>query len=366
VDRDHGGFITHLDRFGAVTSSVEKLLVMQTRMIYSFAAGAALGGPQEWLPLAHQGLVFFLRHFRDSEHDGWYWSVTRRGNARDESKRTYGHAFAAYALAEYARLAGDGNTLASAIHTASLIGEGLWDDENGGVIEACDRVWRVTDANHTMGTHLHCLEAFLALHEATGELRFWDRARDICDLIVTRMVEPDVRCGLEKFHPDWTHNSQLSRNLVNYGHNLEAAWLLLRAHRIQPSPAYRDTAREFLDYVVRFGLDAENGGVFSHGGFNLPATVREKVWWVQTEAMTAFLLGYIVLEDPRYWDAFRNVCDFSLSHLRDSEHGEWYPVTTEEGAPADLHKGSAWKSAYHVTQACVYAHEYLSEIGRAN
>ncbi|NIR03672.1 MAG: hypothetical protein GTN78_26345, partial [Gemmatimonadales bacterium] len=153
------------------------------------------------------------------------------------------------------------------------------------------------------------------------------------------------------FHPDWRHNSELGHG-VDYGHNLEAAWLLLRVDRAESTPAYRDTARDFLDYVLRFGLDAKHGGVFSRGPLGQPAAVREKIWWVQTEAVVAFLLGYLVLEDRRYWDAFLNVAGFCLGCLYDGEHGEWFASTEEDGTPRDTYKGSGWKSAYHITQAC--------------
>jgi mannobiose 2-epimerase len=362
VDRDHGGFITHLDRGGSVVGSPDKFLVMQTRMIYSFSAGFALGGPSEWLSLADQGLRFFLQRFRDGGNDGWHWSVTRAGRPREQAKRTYGHAFAAYALAEYARVAGQSHALAAAVHTWSLIRSYLWDSENEGVIEACDRAWNPTDRSHTMGTHLHVLEAVLALSAASGDDRFWPQIRALCDLIVDRMVDRRHQCGLEKFHPDWAHNAELSRSLVNYGHNLEAAWLLLRVHRADDAPAYRDTAQMFLDYVVRYGLDSQHGGVFSHGPFEQPASEREKVWWVQTEAMVAFLLGYLILGDRRYWDAFRNVVAFALRYLHDAERGEWYAATEEDGTPLRTDKGSAWKAAYHVTQTCAYADQYLAEV----
>lgn len=364
VDADCGGFITHLDCSGRIADPSEKFLVMQTRMIYSFAAAAEMGGSREWLNLAEQGVIFLLEHFRDRDHDGWYWSTTRRGAPRELAKRTYGHAFATYALAEYARIARNRRALAAAIHTWSLIATHLWDAEHQGVIEACDRTWSPTDPSHSMGTHLHTLEALLALHEATGEDRFWPHVRAICDLICGRMVEPQHRCGLEKFHPDWSHNSDLSRNLVDYGHNCEAAWLLLRVHRREENPTYRDAAHSFLDYVLRYGLDTAHGGVFSHGPLGEPATVREKVWWVQTEAVVAFLVAHIVFQDSRYLDAFRSVVDFSLRHLHDAEYGEWYPATHEDGRPCDTRKGFEWKAAYHVTQACVYGHSYLTDISQ--
>jgi mannobiose 2-epimerase len=362
VDRDHGGFITHLARDGAITDASAKYLVMQARMVYSFATGAALGGEGEWMNLARQGAGFLLQHFRDVESDGWFWSVSREGAPRETGKRSYGHAFVAYALAEYGRIAGDGRALAAADHTWALVADRLWDREHGGVLEACDRIWIPTDVSHSMGTHLHVVEALLALREAVGADHYWPRVRAICDLMVRRMVEAEHGCGLEEFHPDWSLDEAASRGLINYGHNLEAAWLLLRVDEIEPMPAYRETARRFLDYSLRFGLDTGHGGVFSHGPPGQPATVRQKIWWVQTEALVAYLLGYLVFEKSRYWDAFRSVLGFCLEHLHDPEHGEWYHSAEEDGRPRDTHKGSAWKAAYHVTQALSYAHQYLGRL----
>jgi mannobiose 2-epimerase len=362
IDRDHGGFITHLARDGTITDSSAKFLVMQTRMIYSFACGFDLGGPADWLKLAGQGVDFLLRHFRDPVHDGWYWSTFRDGRARQVAKRTYGHAFCVLALAEYARVSGERRALAAAVHTWSLISSFLWDAENEGAIEACDRAWRGTDNSHRMGTHLHVLEALLALSTATSDDRFLPPIRSICDLLVTRMVEAHHQCGLEYFSPDWQHDAIRSRNLADYGHNLEAAWLLLRVHQQEDVPAYRDTARQFLDYCLRFGLDRVHGGVFSHGPVGQTASAREKIWWVQCEAMAAFLLGHLVFSDPEYWHAFQQVASFCMTHLHDPEHGEWFSSTEEHGAPGRTDKGSGWKAAYHVTQACCYAQQYLSEI----
>jgi len=360
IDQESGGYITHLARDGSVTDARHKHLVTQTRMVYSFAAGVALGGPPEWANLARQGLDFLLRWFRDVEHDGWFWSVSRRGSPHETAKRTYGHAFATYALAEYARLLGDSRALASAIHTWSVILDRFWDPERGGVIEACDRGWEPTDRGHTMGTHLHTLEALLALGEATNTKVYWPHVRAVADLIARRMVEAQHRCGLERFLPDWEEDVASNRGLVNYGHNLEAAWLLLRVDEVENVATYRDTAKGFLDYVLRYGIDTTYGGVFSHGPLGAQASVRQKIWWVQTEALPAFLLAYLVFREARYWDAFRNVVGFCLRCLHDPEYGEWYHSTEEDGTPRETAKGSAWKAAYHVTQACWYVHRYLS------
>ncbi|MBN1457917.1 MAG: AGE family epimerase/isomerase [Armatimonadetes bacterium] len=362
LDLEQGGFITHLGPDGSVTNPSEKYLVMQTRMLYSFALGVEMGGPNRWLTLARQGFDFLRRHFRDAVEDGWFWSTTREGMARDTQKRTYGHAFVILALAEYARVSRDRGALAAAFHTWSLISDCLWDKDGDGVIEACTRTWQPTEKNHTMGTHLHVLEALLSLREANEGQQIWSHVRAICDLLVTRMVERDHNCGLEHFLPDWTYDATVDGGLVNYGHNLEAAWLLLRVHQLEANPSYRDTAKAFLDYCVEWGVDRKHGGVFSHGPLGREATVREKIWWVQTEALVGFLLGYREFGDPRYWEAFASAVSFSMRHLYDPEHGEWYANTREDGTPRKTDKGFEWKAAYHVTQACAYGHRYLSEM----
>lgn len=365
IDTDYGGFLTHLGRDGRPAGATDKHLVTQARMIYSFATGAMLGGPEEWLNLARQGVGFLLSRFRDVDHDGWYWAATREGHPVDTQKRTYGHAFAAYALAEYGRIARDDRALAAADHTWSLMRSRLWDASRQGFFEACDRGWQPIQLAHSMGTHLHVLEALLSLQEGIARERYWPHVCALCDLIVGRMVDPELHCGVEGFHPDWTRDREGQRGLVDYGHNLEAAWLLLRVDEVARVPRYREAARGFLDYVVRFGLDPRYGGVYSHGPFGEPATVRDKIWWVQTEAIVAFLLGYLVFGDQHYWEAFASVADFCLDHLHDPEHGEWYASCEEDGTPRHTAKGSAWKAAYHITQACAYADQYLRRIGAA-
>ena len=79
----------------------------------------------------------------------------------------------------------------------------------------------------------------------------------------------------------------------------------------------------------------------------------------------AFLLGCLEFGEERYFDAFCNVLHFSLDHLHDPVFGEWYHSVEEEGTTRDATKGSAWKAAYHVTQALAYADGYLKEIAGA-
>ena len=103
LDREFGGYIPQLDRRWRITDPNRKDLVPTTRLIYNFCQGHLLGGPEWCAQAARSGLDFLLKHFWDEEYGGWYWQVNRQGQARDDDKATYGHAFAILALSERLR-----------------------------------------------------------------------------------------------------------------------------------------------------------------------------------------------------------------------------------------------------------------------
>ncbi len=99
IDREAGGFWTQLARDGSRVGAGRKMLVMQARMIYAFATAYRLTGEERYLEIASCGADFLRGRFRDTRHGGWFWAADRAGEPIDRSKRVYGQAFVAYALA---------------------------------------------------------------------------------------------------------------------------------------------------------------------------------------------------------------------------------------------------------------------------
>ena len=108
VAAPEGGFTTYFDRHGKPTGQTDKTLIQQTRSIFMLVprdqervrrgAGARP---------ARDGLDWFLRTFRDPEHDGWYWIVDRDGKPVGTDKIMYGQSFVIYAMSECALATGD-------------------------------------------------------------------------------------------------------------------------------------------------------------------------------------------------------------------------------------------------------------------
>ncbi len=41
-----------------------------------------------------------------------------------------------------------------------------------------------------------------------------------------------------------------------------------------------------------------------------------KLWWVHSEAMIALVMAYKNTNQPKYWDKFKEVADYSYRHVR--------------------------------------------------
>jgi len=104
--------------------------------------------------------------------------------------------------------------------------------------------------------------------------------------------------------------------------------------------------------VFRNGLDGESGGVFYEGDEGGRATAKQKVWWVQAEALVGFLNAYALSGDESFIDAFANVEKWIFTRQVDREYGEWHQEITPEGECRG-EKGSIWKTPYHNGRACM-------------
>jgi mannobiose 2-epimerase len=113
--------------------------------------------------------------------------------------------------------------------------------------------------------------------------------------------------------------------------------------------------------VARNGLDRENGGVFYEGDEKGRATGKQKIWWVQAEALVGFLNAYALSGDDSFIDAFANVEEWVFAWQFDKEYGEWHQEITPEGEWRG-EKGSIWKTSYHTARACIELVHRLSTL----
>lgn len=389
VDTKFGGYLTYLDKDGNPTGETVKTLVCQTRMIYTYSSLHRAGlGDGKALRIAQGGVEFLLDHFWDDQHGGWYWTTEQDGTPLNDNKIAYGHSFAMYALSEYGMASGDLRGMEWASKTYEILQALASDNLNGGFYEFFERDWRKRAKGRgggdrkSLDVHMHLMEAFTNLYEASGAPIYQDKTLEIVDLLFRHMIHPQHGTGIAQFSPDWTPQRAIifdnvwgsdreaddseGRPLDNtsYGHNVEFGWLLHHTINILGLDlgAYKERLRKLCDHCLKYGIDRQRGGVYCEGQHDGPARERNKEFWQQAEAMVAMLDAYQIFGEDKYLDAYENIHRFVFDTMIAHDVGEWYPLFDENNNLLRDYMAHAWKINYHTVRSVRECERRLSKL----
>jgi mannobiose 2-epimerase len=338
-------------------------------------AASRTTGQSIYKPIAERAYHYLLRNFLDRDYGGAYWSLDAAGQPLDSRKQIYGQAFALYGLNEYYRASGDKTALDEAISLFRLIEQHGFDPKQNGYFEAFAHDWSLLedvrlstrDANDpkTMNTHLHILEAFtnlyhvwpdpLLLNRIIGLLDIFDRfiigasTRRHPDSAATPRPRDTFHLGLF-FDAKWNCRS----NLISYGHDIEAAWLLHEAALVIHNNEWiTKTSRLALHIATAAaeGLDTDGGLWYEQEDGRL---IRQKHWWPQAEAMVGFLQAWQLSGDAIWWQRSLDSWNFVKEYIRSPDGKEWYWGVEADNSPmAGQDKTGFWKCPYHNSRACI-------------
>lgn len=373
-----GGFQTNYDRHGRRTQVTEKTLLCQARCLATFAHAARLGWPWPgWEEMLRQGIAFLERAFRDPDYDGYVWVTEADGTWKDQRKVLYGHAFLVYAYGELALALGSAACRQRAAELFDLIAARAADLRHGGFFEHFTRDWTLEAVrpdgvvHKSLDVHMHLMEAFTTLVEATARPRHRQALEQVTDLIFSAMVDPSTGTGISMFSPDWTPipNRQLGTlwgsdrfdpagkppDITSYGHNIELAWLYLHSLGVLGRDRREGLTRALpiFEHTLAHGVDAEYGGLYTEGHRLHGVTETNKEFWQQAEALVGFLDAFELTGDARYWDAFRNIHSFVFRRMIHWEQGEWFPLLARDGTVLWDYMGHNWKICYHTIRSMV-------------
>ena len=375
VDREHGGFLIDHGPDGKFRGEAPKALVTQARMLWLSArlVRANRGGPGV-RDAADQGYRFLMDRLWDRQDGGFYWEVDRAGTTVvHPHKHLYGQAFGLYALAEYARATGSAAALGDARRLFALLEEKAHDRTHGGYREFFARDWGPapdgtapylggTADLKLMNTHLHIMEALTALYRADPAPQVAARLQELVAIQSSAVVRKTAGACTDQHARDWTPKLDAAAARASYGHDLENIWLLADALDAlsQPVSPYIDLFRQLFAYALEHGYDRVHGGFYDSGPLGASADRRDKVWWVQAEAMVSALTMYRLTREPQYADVYLKTWRLVDESITDWKAGEWHWAVAEDGRPAG-DKANRWKAGYHNGRALL---EALDRLGR--
>ena len=355
-----GGFYGEVAADGSVFYDAPRGVILNARLIWSFAAAYGQLQKTEYLVAAVHARDWFLDHFCDHKYGGVYWSVAAEGERLDSKKQLYAQGFAIYGLSELYKVSGDEDALKNAINLYKVVETYFADKQNGGYIEALSRDFspledmslsaRDINADKTMNSHLHILEAYSNLYQVWPDEGLKEALEKLLDIVGEKVLGPDGHLQLY-FKRDWT----VIPGAVSYGHDIETSWLALESAFALRDAAVVNRVRPWARKVA----DAGNEGLLPDGSMRyekLPDGHFDdsRQWWVQAETVVGNLWLWKYHADAAAWDRAVAAWGYIREHLVDGLSGEWWWAILPDGS-RDLSQPKAgfWKCPYHNTRMCL-------------
>ncbi|MEP5937214.1 MAG: AGE family epimerase/isomerase [Erythrobacter sp.] len=211
-----GGFFERLDLNGIGIVGEDSRVRVQARMAISFTIAAEMGWePVRARALAQRALGVLVADCR--RPDGLYGKMVRPGiGLSDDTGMAYDSAFALLAFAMAYRAFESSHALQAGQELSRAIDQHLMcSTGEGGAREVLP-----APIIRTQNPHMHLTEASLAWHQASGDSRALQRAKDIIQFVETRFFREDLGLLVEEFEVSD------SENRCEVGHMFEWVWIL--------------------------------------------------------------------------------------------------------------------------------------------
>jgi cellobiose epimerase len=381
LDPVHGGFL--LDKgprlsLGRRSDRYGKQLVSQSRMLWVLSHAHRLDVDLEGhdlLARATDGFRFLREHFFDGEHGGYFWRTTRSGDVRDDRKALYAHAFVIYALVEFSRASGDDGPLQEAHALWRIIMDRLHDREHRGWVEHAQSDWNPLDRGalvpvgrsgvKSANANLHWMEALSELFAETRDPAVQAALEEAVDLLCEHCFPVDPRVAHGHFTPAWERVLDSDASRFSLGHNVEFAWLLLRAEDLVGRVPSVDRLVDYLDHALATGVDETKGGLDTNADSERTGgSPRRRIWWVQAELLVALAVALDRAPNgERYEGALRRHLSFVFGHQIDPRDGVWWEEVDVDGRITKPDKQHDWKAGYHEIRAMMLVSDLLGRTG---
>lgn len=362
LDLAYDGFVGKIDHYNNVVANSSKGIILNTRILWSFSAASNHLQRDTYKKVCDRAYHYLKTYFKDQTHKGVFWELDYRGTPVNRRKQVYAQAFAIYALSEYYVFSKNEEAKVWAVEIFEMIETVAKDNLKKGYLEAFNEDWTTIydmrlspkdmNAEKTMNTHLHILEAYTRLSDIYENDTLKNSLRDLILLFQRTFLN-------QKSHYDLFFNTEwkLLSNTVSYGHNIETTWLMIEAaKRLKDPKLLREVERTAIKVANKFLEEAmdENHGVINEKDSNTGLLDTDRHWWPQVEALIGLRYAYELTNDTKYITSSLLIWEFTKEHLLDYKNGEWhFRVDTYGRTYTGEDKVSMWKAPYHTTRCCI-------------
>ena len=346
-DKVNGGFYTCLERNGDVYDT-DKAVWAQGRGLWVFAkAYNFIKKDERYLKAALHAYEFIKNNCYDSDNRMWF-TVTGEGTGIQKRRYWFSESFAVVGSAELYRATGEVKYLENARETFDTLLK-----VKTGVIKTEPKFNPEVVNCISLASPMILVVTCQILREIDTERKeYYTKIIDDSIAEIKLHYHPEYKAVFENVNPDGTVAKGSRGRLVNPGHSIEASWFLMNEASYRDDKELMEFALSILDWSFELGWDYDLGGLrYFVDVEGKPVQALEwdmKLWWPHNEMLIAFLMAYKHTNEQKYLDKYQLVHDYTFSHFKDEEYGEWYGYLHRDGSVSTDLKGNIFKGPFHI------------------
>ncbi len=349
IDQQNGGFFTCLDQFGQVYDT-DKFIWLQGRQVWCFAyMYNNIEKKQEWLDIAKHGADFLIKHGRDEEGN-WYFSLTAEGKPLVQPYNIFSDCFATMAFAALDKASPSDEYKKIALTTFDNIIARRQNTKG-----KYNKNFPGTRSLKNFSLPMILCNLSLELEHIIGKEKVNELVPDIIHEVMEVFYQPKLGLVLENVNIDGSFADCFEGRLMNPGHTIEAMWFIMDLGIRLNDTSLIDKAVTIMLNTLEYGWDKEYGGIFYfldiQGHPPQQLEWDQKLWWVHVEALVALAKGFQHTGDMRCKEWFDKVHDYTWSHFKDQQYGEWFGYLNRRGEVLLPLKGGKWKGCFHIPRS---------------
>jgi N-acylglucosamine 2-epimerase len=349
VDQQNGGFFTCLDQFGQVYDT-DKFIWLQGRQVWCFAyMYNNIEKKQEWLDVAKHGADFLIKHGRDEEGN-WYFSLTAEGKPLVQPYNIFSDCFATMAFAALDKASPSDEYKKIALTTFNNIIARRQNTKG-----KYNKNFPGTRSLKNFSLPMILCNLSLELEHIIGKEKVNELVPDIIHEVMEVFYQPKLGLVLENVNVDGSFADCFEGRLMNPGHTIEAMWFIMDLGIRLNDRSLIDKAVTIMLNTLEYGWDKEYGGIFYfldiQGYPPQQLEWDQKLWWVHVEALVALAKGFQHTGDMRCKEWFDKVHDYTWTHFKDQQFGEWFGYLNRRGEVLLPLKGGKWKGCFHIPRS---------------
>ena len=349
LDQQNGGFFTCLDQFGHVYDT-DKFIWLQGRQVWCFAyMYNNIEKKQEWLDIAKHGADFLIKHGRDEEGN-WYFSLTAEGKPLVQPYNIFSDCFATMAFAALDKASPSEEYKKIALTTFDNIIARRQNTKG-----KYNKNFPGTRSLKNFSLPMILCNLSLELEHIIGKEKVNELVPDIIHEVMEVFYQPKLGLVLENVNVDGSFADCFEGRLMNPGHTIEAMWFIMDLGIRLNDKSLIDKAVTIMLNTLEYGWDREYGGIFYfldiQGHPPQQLEWDQKLWWVHVEALVALAKGFQHTGDLRCKEWFEKVHDYTWSHFKDQQYGEWFGYLNRRGEVLLPLKGGKWKGCFHIPRS---------------